>query len=237
MSKVTDRHAKLNGKSPEVADAPLPEIVQAPPSPNVQQVERTRAIDRTKGQDKLDMALETTRYVTLAAGSAMRMGVWVPCTLPEYEGLSVLFRTNNATKMRMTRPDYFPLPLEMRAIIRERERVAAKLAPYKEMQLLGRPMSDVDFDDLEELEDRDIELVQKLLPLQDAYNADYHHKQAIHISKYVIGFEGWAATDIPEPDPETPLSFVPLADEMEDLYTWLVNDGYTTALRLATKNS
>lgn len=172
--------------------------------------------------DSTDLKDEAVRYVGLTqADSPSRMGIWVPCTLGQYKGLSVLYRTNNRTKVRLSAPENrYP------AEVREADR-AAKAAndAYQADQ------------SNEALAEAAIEATREAIRVTNAYNDAFNKRQCEWLSNFVIGFEPWPFKDIAEPDPDVPESYHVLFEELEDLYRWLYGPGYEAALEAAAKNS
>lgn len=190
---------------------------------------RTRPQDRAARRRELDGDAPTehdggTEAVATYLGisdvaQASRIGYWVDCPLPAYRGLRVLYRTNNPTRRRRERPVYRE-PYELQ---QQRQALAALNARLEESF------------DAEAQRERDT-LTTAVIAANQAYIDEFRATECRWLSQFAIGFDGWTFRDIPQPDPDEPDSYIPLWQELEDLYFWLLDRGYSLALAEATKN-
>lgn len=165
-------------------------------------------------------------YVGLSAGEASRMGVWVPCSLPQYKGLSILYRLNNQTRVRRDRPDY----------IEPRELVTARMEQGRALKAQQALADDAPMEERLALTVATNEALRKVIQLNQAYLDEHNARVCQWLSKFVLSFDPWPFADIPQPHPEDPDSYLPLYTDLEDLYNWLPDKGYSLALVEATKN-
>lgn len=222
-------------------DVPTPLHTNGANGPNetMNEGERERAVQ--------DQAL---LYVGMTEGDTEGMGYWVPVPMGAYKGMSVLFRTNNPTKVRRQKP-FYEETSALRAKRVELARLSAMSASAStevqsamEMLLKVAPdparaiapgMAPSDIDDT--LEDR-------LSALKKEYSADmekaldeHHDIRCRWLSKFVLSFDPWPFKNIECPDPGEPDSYIVLHEELEDLYNWIMDKGYEAALAASSKNS
>lgn len=165
-------------------------------------------------------------YVGLSAGEAARMGIWVPCSLPQYKGLSILFRVNNPTRVRRDRPTY----------LEPRELVLARAELGRANKALAEAGTDATPEEKLALTEAVTAATEAVIEASNRYVDDYHARQCQWLSKFVLSFDGWTMTDVPCPHPEDPDSYTVLHEELEDLYIWTMNEGYPAALAASVKN-
>ena len=154
------------------------------------------------------------------------MGYWVPCPLPAYHGVSVLFRTNNSVRLRHTRPSHY-MPFEIRKLLRDEGKLLTRIQE--------EAASDAGISDETDLELEAVRrsIVSKRAAYEDAYNLE----QAEWLSSYVLDIAPWPMKDIEKPDPADPKSYHVLYTHLSDLYFWVLDEGYTAALEESAKNS
>lgn len=165
-------------------------------------------------------AQQTIAYVGFSGTSkSSLMGYWVPCPLPVYNGMRVLFRTNNAVGLRHTRPSHY-MPYDLRRLVREEEKLGSSLR-----------------ESFTEEGDQALEKIRlDILAARAAYEDRYAREQCEWLSSYIIDIEPWAFTDIEKPDPSEPKSYHVLYTHLSDLYLWALADGYDAALEMSVKN-
>jgi hypothetical protein len=177
---------------------------------------------------------DVVRYMGLGE-RASDMGYWIPCKLKAYEGMEVLFRTNNKTKVRRERPNF-----EEPATLREKRHELATV----ETELLTEGLG---LEKRRELDERRVALVDEVLEAARQYEDEYHMLQCKWLANFVLDFSPWPFKDIKRPKRSDPESYFVLYEELEDLYAWLLPQsdrqllmsgatGYTLALRASSKN-
>jgi hypothetical protein len=158
--------------------------------------------------------------------SSKYFGYWVECPLPAYEGMKVLFRTSNQTKVRHERPAWRP-PARYEKLRVERDKM--------EVLRLAMINGEQEMDDT--IDERFGNLNVEILGIIRGYTNEFHEAQSRWLSLFVLDFEPWPFEDIQKPNPENPDSYMVLYSEFEDLYIWIINKGRDEAIKASAKNS
>jgi hypothetical protein len=158
--------------------------------------------------------------------SSKYFGYWVECPYPAYKGMKVLFRTSNRTRVKEERPVY-KLPTEHPVL-------SAKLTEV-DKKLLRMIKGEIEFE--QELDLERARIYERMVEIVKTYNHDYHTRQTRWLANYVLDFDPWPFEDLPKPDPEQPETYMVLHTDLEELYVWVLNDGYDEAMKVSAKNS
>ena len=161
-------------------------------------------------EEKPGQSAAAFEYALSETDDVADMGCIIPCPLPGYRHIRVLFRTNIPYKVRRFTPEYDARVLKRANDASNRLR------------------------DAEVGSDAHIEAREELAIAADERDADYAEKWAKWVSLFVRKFDGWAfkvnGQAVPEPDPLEPETYLVIKTEMEDFAKWLEGDGYRTAL-------
>lgn len=169
----------------------------------------------------INLEAQAASYVSIRGTSdPTRIGYWVDVPLPAYEGMRVLYRTNNQTRRQRDRPTYQE-PLELVAMRYKLNELDKKLRLEPSL----------------EVDQERTDLLTAIVDAAEAYADGHHHRQCEWLASFVLGFDGWPFESIPQPNPDDPSSYAVLYEQLEDLYFWITEKGYREALIASTGNS